>query len=40
MKKQYETPTIEIEEFEIESTFGNLCTSSGDFLWDENGIIY
>jgi hypothetical protein len=31
LKKQYETPNIEIEEFEIENILGNLC-SGIDFL--------
>lgn len=35
MKKQYETPTVEIEEYEIESLLGNLC-SGGSFLLANN----
>jgi hypothetical protein len=26
LKKQYEKPIIEIQEFEIENTMGNLCS--------------
>jgi hypothetical protein len=39
MKKRYEAPIIEIEEFEIENTLGNVCnTSPGNIPGDEGGL--
>lgn len=29
MKKEYEAPAIYIEEYELENTLGNLCSSVG-----------
>ena len=37
LKKIYETPVIEIEEYELENTLGNLCCSSGGINPKGNG---
>jgi hypothetical protein len=37
LKKQYETPVVYIEEYEIENTLGNLCSGADDIPYEWPG---